>query len=1272
MLRTFLQNIIQKITSTLGFTSAQENDAEIDPTPDTQIDFLSQVLKPTAQSIATDFFTFSNRMQDFPLSNRADNLEIAIRGYEIALTVFTRESFPIDWARTQNNLGIAYLYRIRGERAENLEIAIQCYTNALQERTRAGFPIQWAMTQNNLGLAYLYRIRGERAENLEIAIQCYTNALQERTRAGFPIQWATTQNNLGLAYLYRIREERAENLEIAIQCYTNALQERTRAGFPIQWATTQNNLGNAYWERIRGERAENLEIAIQYYTNALQERTRARFPIDWAMTQNNLGLAYSDRIRGERAENLEIAISCYTNALQEYTRARFPIDWAMTQNNLGIAYLYRIRGERADNLEIAISCYTQALQERTRAGFPIDWASTQNNLGNAYSDRIWGERAENLEIAISCYTQALQERTRARFPIDWAMTQNNLGTAYWNRIRGERAENLEIAISCYTQALQVRTRARFPIDWAMTQNNLGAAYSDRIRGERAENLEIAISCYTQALQEYTRAGFPIQWATTQNNLGIAYWQRIRGERAENLEIAISCYTNALQERTRARFPIDWATTQNNLGLAYSDRIRGERAENLEIAISCYTQALQEYTRARFPIDWAMTQNNLGAAYRNRIRGERAENLEIAISCYTQALQVRTRDALPQNHAETAFNLGLTYIDAKQYADAYNILKSAIDTVEFLRGEIVSGDEVKRKLAEEWNELYRRMVEVCLELEYYDQAVEYIERSKTRNLVELLASQSRQIPLENQGKVPPFVSGVRGNQLQEINQKIAEEKRRLEAAENPDTTYLNQLRQQREELIGQVIPLEHIRFAEIQGLVDDCTAIVQWYIFDNCFRAFIITRDNQHPRIWQSSPQDVKDLKKWSDEYLETYATDKLRWRYQLAAKLRELAEILHINDILDLIPSSCQALILVPHRYLHLLPLHALPIGARNLTPQPPSLKGKGENSKLLSLQERGLERGSTDPVKSNIGEEGNCLLDKFPGGVRYAPSCQLLKFAKSRNPTPNPSPQARRGTRTGAEESRSLFAIQDPNENLLYTNIEVQTIERNFQPTTVIEKGDATKQALFQAPAFESLCQAQVLHFSCHGYFDIDSPVDSAIALADCISPIPADADSSKRYRKLANGDVIDLEKCLTLPDIFNLNLPECRLVTLSACETGLSDPFSTSDEYIGLPSGFLKAGSSSIVSSLWSVDDLATTLLMIRFYDNQHSLPIAQALCEAQCWLRNSTQAKLIEWTQSHPNIDEEHKQTIQQDLQRWYVPEYKPFGEPEAWAGFCAIGQ
>ncbi|MFG3817373.1 tetratricopeptide repeat protein, partial [Limnothrix redekei] len=71
------------------------------------------------------------------------------------------------WAATQNNLGLAYNDRIRGERADNLERAITAYERALEVRTRDALPEDWAATQNNLGLAYNDRIRGERADNLE-------------------------------------------------------------------------------------------------------------------------------------------------------------------------------------------------------------------------------------------------------------------------------------------------------------------------------------------------------------------------------------------------------------------------------------------------------------------------------------------------------------------------------------------------------------------------------------------------------------------------------------------------------------------------------------------------------------------------------------------------------------------------------------------------------------------------------------------------------------------------------------------------------------------------------------------------------------------------------------------------------------------------------------------------------------------------------------------------------------------------------------------------
>jgi hypothetical protein len=74
---------------------------------------------------------FSIFLKNFPLGNRANNIEIAITGYRIILTIFTQTDFPVEWATTNNNLAVAYSDRIRGDKAENVEKAIECCQNAL-------------------------------------------------------------------------------------------------------------------------------------------------------------------------------------------------------------------------------------------------------------------------------------------------------------------------------------------------------------------------------------------------------------------------------------------------------------------------------------------------------------------------------------------------------------------------------------------------------------------------------------------------------------------------------------------------------------------------------------------------------------------------------------------------------------------------------------------------------------------------------------------------------------------------------------------------------------------------------------------------------------------------------------------------------------------------------------------------------------------------------------------------------------------------------------
>ena len=107
-------------------------------------------------------------IKTFPRGSRANNIEIAITGYQIVLN--NRQPGSEMFAQTKNNLAIAYSDRINGSRAENLERAIEFFEAALTVYTLKDFPEKWAMTQYNLAIAYSDRINGSRAQNLERAI----------------------------------------------------------------------------------------------------------------------------------------------------------------------------------------------------------------------------------------------------------------------------------------------------------------------------------------------------------------------------------------------------------------------------------------------------------------------------------------------------------------------------------------------------------------------------------------------------------------------------------------------------------------------------------------------------------------------------------------------------------------------------------------------------------------------------------------------------------------------------------------------------------------------------------------------------------------------------------------------------------------------------------------------------------------------------------------------------------------------------------------------
>jgi len=93
-------------------------------------------------------------------------------------------------------------------------------------------------------------------------------------------------------------------------------------------------------------------------------------------------------------------------------------------------------------------------------------------------------------------------------------------------------------------------------------------------------------------------------------------------------------------------------------------------------------------------------------------------------------------------------------------------------------------------------------------------------------------------------------------------------------------------------------------------------------------------------------------------------------------------------------------------------------------------------------------------------------------------------------------------------------------------------------------------------------------------------------------------------------------------LADIYNLRAP-VDLVVLSACSTALGKEV-RGEGLVGLTRGFMYAGASTVVASLWKVDDEATAELMKRFYGNllQGRMKPAAALRAAQNSIRQEPQ--------------------------------------------------
>lgn len=179
-------------------------------------------------------------------------------------------------------------------------------------------------------------------------------------------------------------------------------------------------------------------------------------------------------------------------------------------------------------------------------------------------------------------------------------------------------------------------------------------------------------------------------------------------------------------------------------------------------------------------------------------------------------------------------------------------------------------------------------------------------------------------------------------------------------------------------------------------------------------------------------------------------------------------------------------------------------------------------------------------------------LIEKY--AISYAPSAAVLKYCWDKPGPDNP----------GKPFSGKALLVGVPDERASHVSEEIRALQNLIGDAEVLLEQQASFEQVRRSAA-----ESGLFHLAAHGLFRPEAPLLSSIRLAD---------------RWLAVQDVYDLEL-------------QAELVVLSACETGLGHD-TGGDDLVGLVRGFLYAGAASLAVSLWTVDDVAMTELVVQFY--------------------------------------------------------------------------
>ena len=919
--------------------------------------------------------------------------------------------------------------------------------------------------------------------------------------------------------------------------------------------------------------------------------------------------------------NSAAALVCYQQAQALTRKTRDQLEQAKLFNDL--SYLYFLDGKSKDAEKNARSALQLAHVLRNRASE----AEALNNLGEALYGL--GERTENQQFE----QRSLTIWRELNDPRGQAISSMSLGYNYKYVGQPEQAfrtfaealslarQSKDLAVECqalialgfinrktgnnqtalewYEAAKPIAERIGDQTAQAMVSGAIGTIYFEM--GDQSR----ALPYCEEAAKLFERNGK--LWGSAEGRIQLGRMHHSLGQDQQAIEHLLV----ALASFKSLQMPQLKAMTLRDLGLVYD-------------SMGATSKALESYQRAALLMKRDEDQRE--AAYLLSYIGytyEELKNPKRALQYYRDALPLSERSSDPVSKTMIHSRLAHLYQNLGDLANAKHEVETAVEIIESQRANVLSQD-LRTSYFATVRSTYELYVDILMQMHrqnpnagFDKEAFAVSEKARARSFLELLSEARAKVRdgvdpalLEKERELSEAINSKAQRQVELLMAKRTEESDQLckeldglvaELAQTRD-----KIRQSSPRAASLNVP-ELLTLDEVQQrLLDDDTVLLEYVLGDERSYVWVATRSSL--LSFELAPR--QEIEASARKLHELIASRQMIYGESVATRTERQAKAdAQIPAQTDLLSK----LILGP-------------------------LAGKLEKKRLLVVADGALQYVPFQMLTAP--DTGNYLLQKYE--IVNLPSASTLALLKSVAANRKPA------SKSVAVLADPVFEVDDPRvvsniKSIRPSSNDVHLASRDAgispdgaQIPRLIASGAEADGIIAMAPWYTGfkavgfdanreivfgpqLANYRIIHFATHGLINSERPELSGIVLS------------------LFDSEGHPQNGFLRLHDIYNLHLP-ADLVVLSACSTGLGKDV-RGEGLIGLTRGFMYAGASGVIASLWKVDDDATAELMKQFYEAlfQKGMAPAAALRYAQLTLSQN---------------------------KRWQSPYY--------WAGFVIQGQ